>query len=668
MENIILTSSQEAAVEAIVAQLVAGQPLVILKGLAGTGKTSVIPAICHALSLHDIETVVGAPTHRAVMILRKKGLSTAETVHALATMTYYTADYARAVRWLGEEVNVHLDAEPPHADVEGLPWLVYEAVKPDVQQAHNVARQRNYSAKRRLQSLGIDGKDYMTKPGPRDGRGVLIIDEASMVGKEFLAICQEAFPQVLLIGDPGQLAPVKDEMILDTMDGILLTEIHRQAAESPIIQLAYKAREGQPFAQSELTAWALQHGESIQVCSQLAAQALRHAPLIVWRNEVRTTCTKAIRHALGYPADGLVLGEPLVCRSTSREDRALGFYNNGLHTIVELFVEHPRKATVQDDLGNTETVTLHLEELDGGKPPPQSIPFRFAYCFTAHTSQGGEWPLVHISLPEVWLYHRSARKPGAIDERKRWGYTASTRAKETLCFLTQHEFLTSDGRVIMPGTKKDETPVEKSGVKPPSAPLLGQSPREDTPDPLQLAAPAPASPPLTAAEQAIFGNDIPDVAVPEPLIAALATRETSLPDHPAVPSAVGLSSTPHEALLPLMQGFCAVLQKKIDVATSDHYRELTRQFTQAWEMTEHGLTALRDKNDHVLYQVANVLATYQEQGFPVRPGQSAEVRFYSPNGYPITMHLTQPTQEALLGELKTLTDWLASKGCKPGNE
>ena len=50
----------------------------------------------------------------------------------------------------------------------------------------------------------------------------MLVDEASMVGEQTLALCLEAFPQVVLIGDPGQLPPVKDKAQLGNVERVQL--------------------------------------------------------------------------------------------------------------------------------------------------------------------------------------------------------------------------------------------------------------------------------------------------------------------------------------------------------------------------------------------------------------------------------------------------------------
>ena len=109
------------------------------------------------------------------MILRKKGLTDAETVHRLATITYFTAEYRHACAWLGEDLPRRESAtEPdPRADVEGLPWLVYEAVQPDLERGRALKRQRRYTAPRRLASLGISGRGQLCRAWPEGGGGGL---------------------------------------------------------------------------------------------------------------------------------------------------------------------------------------------------------------------------------------------------------------------------------------------------------------------------------------------------------------------------------------------------------------------------------------------------------------------------------------------------------------
>jgi exodeoxyribonuclease-5 len=290
-----------------------------------------------------------------------------------------------------------------------------------------------------LASIGIHARHHIVGFGPKQsGAGVLILDEASMVGYALLALCRKVFRQIVLVGDPGQLPPVQDVAVLDTVGGVQLSEIHRQAADSPLLRLAYRAREGYPFWHHGLAAY----GPAAAECPAVPASVFLDAPLITWKNATRLACTRLIREALGYPPDRLVVGEPLVCRSTDQATRVDGFYNNALFRVVKIAPYDTREVTLRDELTGEERFALvHLEDLDGDNIELDAIPFRFGYCLTAHTAQGGEWPTVYVSKPDLVRYAGFCWQRGRLDDLARWCYTVVTRARESLGLLTQHCFM-----------------------------------------------------------------------------------------------------------------------------------------------------------------------------------------------------------------------------------
>lgn len=610
MTDIALTPHQQAALDFVVQAIRDGAPLIALKGLAGTGKTSLIPPLRASLSAHQIRTVVSAPTNRAAMILRNKGLHDADTTHAHALMPHFTPDYTRALEWLGAEV-AYRDGEEPHPDVDGLPYLVHTAVDPDLATGHNLQRQR-YPAKRLLSSVGLHGKDFFAGFGPKKGTGVLLIDEASMVGASMLAMCQEAYPQIILIGDPGQLPPVKDTPVLPTAPGIDLTEIHRQAADSPIIQLAYQARQGHPFWRDQLRRLDDALQGDVWPCAQAAARDFLDAPLLVWRNVTRLECTHAIRQALGFAKDLLHVGEPLVCRSTSQDDRALGFYNNGLFRILEVDADDSRWITVEDALGSVTSLYAHLEEIDGEWIVPKAIPFRFGYCLTCHTAQGGEWPLVYISMPDLLKYAASSRRGGRKDELAQWAYTAITRAKNTLCFLTVHHF-----------TAEKETPMAAphDTIAPPSAPLLGTPPEPVRPEP----------------------DDIPEPVTPPAVVAAV------------TPTPAWLD---HEALL---QGFMQHFQSKVTAWLTDTGKDAMACVEDMHAYIKRQIELDHDKVTHAETALDKLITQALTQGLPLRSDPyELQVEAVSPHGYPLRVIVRKASAEELLTELPDVMDWLAA--------
>ena len=81
---------------------------------------------------------------------------------------------------------------------------------------------------------------------------LIVLDEVSMVGEEMARDLLAFGKPILVLGDPGQLPPIKgDGAFTRDAPDVMLTEIHRQAGESAIIRLATLARQGQPIPYGE---------------------------------------------------------------------------------------------------------------------------------------------------------------------------------------------------------------------------------------------------------------------------------------------------------------------------------------------------------------------------------------------------------------------------------
>lgn len=444
MADLILTPEQLQAIDFVCDRLKSGQKVLAIRGLAGTGKSALILPLKKAIERTQQTRVdVGAPTNRAAMVLRTRGLMQADTVHSLALQPLFLEEYNDALSMV--DPNPPGDDTPVAYDDEGdtllgaarRAWPSDEAPFPSRKDLRH--RAGLYTPRKALRSVGINGRDYLCGYGPKSNHEkVLILDEGSMVGAELLALCQQSYSAVVVLGDPGQLPPIKDVSVLATLEGITLNEIHRQAEGSGILRLAYAARNGTVRWNGDMRAYAP------EVLSVPYAPALRliDAPVIVWRNAIRVENTRAIRAALGYPPDQLVAGEPLVCRSTERNDRVDGLYNNAMFRVqtVASWTSRHLKIAPEGEPENVQWADVHLEELDGPYVEPGSIPFRFGYCLTAHTAQGGEWPLVVIDAQDLRAHRGMCWHRGNMDESAQWAYTAITRATERLILLQERVF------------------------------------------------------------------------------------------------------------------------------------------------------------------------------------------------------------------------------------
>ena len=177
-----LTPEQLAAVDGFTnAWSDSGRAQYVIAGLAGTGKSTLIPALVEEVRAARYNSVaVCTPTGKAAHVLRVKGVDDAITLHALLY-------YPRQARGQDKVVFVDNDEDMPD---------------------------------------------------------VVIVDEASMLDKRIVRDLRARVPFVCFVGDHGQLEPVGEDSGLMQRPDFRLETIHRQVAGSPIIRFAYRVREG----------------------------------------------------------------------------------------------------------------------------------------------------------------------------------------------------------------------------------------------------------------------------------------------------------------------------------------------------------------------------------------------------------------------------------------
>ncbi|BAG41737.1 RecD like protein [Ralstonia phage phiRSL1] len=286
---------------------------------------------------------------------------------------------------------------------------------------------------------------------------LLIVDEVSMVNEDQGNDLLSFGVPILVLGDPGQLPPVLGTgFFVQATADFMLTEVHRTAADSPILMLATKARLGEEIKPGRYGSCLV-----LDTDQDLPDQWLLGADQVLCgTNATRHSLNRKIRKLNGmaqihpqYP----VRGERLVCR---RNNKTRGLLNGTLWKCSQP-VEAPVKALdnwrdVRNGAPpvwrNTEVRGLHFKVkshdiLDAtGKPLVvdqiqtschlfnQSLPepqwkdiasteeFDFGWCLSVHVAQGSEWEnLVVYDESRVFREYRRHHL-----------YTALTRASNSL--------------------------------------------------------------------------------------------------------------------------------------------------------------------------------------------------------------------------------------------
>lgn len=258
----------------------------------------------------------------------------------------------------------------------------------------------------------------------------LIIDEGSMISRQlFDDLCYFNLP-MLFVGDPGQLEPIGENPNLMRSCDYVLSKIHRQASDNPIIRFANDIRNGKMWGYGITN-----HNDSvaldIRTKSSDMGAILEVDQVITSYNKKRLEINRMIRELKGY-REPLVLGEKLICL---RNNRDLGIFN-GQQFYVERINStglHCYSCDLKDDLGSSYSdISILRKGLNGGfdekREQLQSgqTLFDYGYCITCHKSQGSEWDSVLVvedyAPPKLW-------------SMPRWQYTAATRASKKLIYV-----------------------------------------------------------------------------------------------------------------------------------------------------------------------------------------------------------------------------------------
>lgn len=289
---------------------------------------------------------------------------------------------------------------------------------------------------------------------------LLVIEEASMIGVDIWNDIYETARRlqchILCVGDPFQLPPVENAKEGDEPFGVLLpnfkfdfeanlTEITRQALESPIIRASMMLRQGDAV-EAFLQLPRISPKNMLEAHEQVLAE---DGVMICHRNTSRQELNTRIRAHRNLSDKTIHDGEPLLVLRNNYDLHRF----NGEVLKFEQWIRSPGKQwEIYDRWKQTvDHSPLGLASVDGdecvlavravfGKlgsvgigaidqvarsaygTDKSYLHCNFGYTLTAHKSQGSEWKSVIVVVERsVQPYTRD----GA-----RWAYTAVTRARE----------------------------------------------------------------------------------------------------------------------------------------------------------------------------------------------------------------------------------------------
>lgn len=487
IEGITLTDSQQSALERIVSFIEReGSRVFILKGYAGTGKTTMVKALINEIIKRDYQYVLLASTGRAAKVLSDATRITIKNEN-------------------GEDHIVGTSAKTIHSQI-----YTFSDINQDMDLFANL---ENNAESKTAKSVKL--KFTLKRQDWEASDIIYIVDESSMISDAKDNSMSQAIygtdgrllndlltydpiGKFIFIGDACQLPPINQRIspalskdYFDQTFGIEaedaeLTEVVRQANGNDIVQSAAKIRELFASPPPETPArFPFRRYRNIHVIRnemQMVEMYLNcikdkdysKATLITMSNKTITSISNIIRPSLGLNLKTISVGDLLL---VTQNNMISGLMNGDLVKVVQIGRRERRAGLsfvfveVESLASHTITSQLLIEDIvysgttnitqdqqtqlfidyhermkargirqssknykDGMMNDSYLNALRcvFGYALTCHKSQGGEWDKVFLMIPR-WLPYNDPQSYAY-----QWVYTAMTRAKKELYVLDDY--------------------------------------------------------------------------------------------------------------------------------------------------------------------------------------------------------------------------------------
>ena len=415
-------------------------------GYAGTGKTFTAARIPEALGIERV--VFGTYTGKAASVLRRSlnryGVDyPVSTIHSAIYFPTTSAAAKEALELAQEELaelgNVQdVLNQMPDDDPRRNAYVI----------EHGWADLIEFSAHRSqvlesIPELEANAKRLRWEWNPESDwayADLIVLDEVSMVNAKLAADIEAYGVPILVLGDPAQLPPVEGGgYYTDREPAVLLTDIQRAALDSPVTELATRVR------QSQGSGLGLRPGD---MRARSLKEAMEADMVLVWTNKRRWSMIQAIRNRLDRPAGQPVPGDVIMNLANSKD---MAVFNGQMFTVLDTKRSQLGwDMTVRDEEGNERPLYSYPDGFIGqdeqARAKNTGLGVRgeralctFAQAITVHKAQGSEAEKVYVINETPDMIAMIAKWEGgraALEQARRWLYTAVTRAREQV-IITQ---------------------------------------------------------------------------------------------------------------------------------------------------------------------------------------------------------------------------------------
>lgn len=407
---------QDGALRAVAEWLKSGDQQVFrLFGYAGTGKTTLARHFSEGI---EGQVLYGAYTGKAAYVLRQKGCPGATTIHS---MIYHTKEKGRAHLKDLEQSLAELRIELQREYAEDCPGESEERLRSRVEDHSRVGdirrmiKEERSGLSRPMFTLNMESEVKHAR--------LVTIDECSMVDGQMGEDLLSFGTKILVLGDPAQLPPVAGAGFFTegVAPDIMLTDIHRQATNSPIIAMATQVRQKRSLDLGDYGSSSVVEQARIDESHAQSADQI-----LVGRNRTRHASNRRMRDLLGRTEQLPVPEDKLVCLRNNHDKGLLNGAIWHVEDVGHISDDRVFMSLRPDTQGMRLDVEAHTHHFLGTERDlpwwerKEAEEFDYGYALTVHKAQGSQWNDV-LLFDESYCFRR---------DKWRWLYTGITRAAE----------------------------------------------------------------------------------------------------------------------------------------------------------------------------------------------------------------------------------------------
>ena len=261
---------------------------------------------------------------------------------------------------------------------------------------------------------------------------LIIVDEASMISRGMFDDILSFGVPVIFIGDHCQLPPIEGNFNIMKDPDFTLVKIMRQSQESPIIRASQLAIKGLPIPYCDFQGFKKIHQEDLEDSDLLWADQI-----IVGTNVKRHAVNQICREIRGFSSTCPMSGERMIIL---KNNRRYGVFNGQIIYLtnrptfirrtsswaVDWVDEMERTDALAAIVGRSKQINFMLKDPPPGAKGSEIAYLDYGYAISCHKSQGSGWNKVLV-FDEGFGHDE--------DTRRRWLYTAITRAKKEIIIV-----------------------------------------------------------------------------------------------------------------------------------------------------------------------------------------------------------------------------------------